>query len=82
MYFMFALGLFFYLSNFPERYYPGKFDIWFQSHQLWHVFVFFGVFVHFVNCFNMYYKWHVDNPGGVCTHSIVKSSETINELFM
>jgi adiponectin receptor len=36
---LFGVGFFFYVSKLPERWYPGKFDIAFQSHQIWHVFV-------------------------------------------
>lgn len=39
MYLMYGIGFAFYLSKFPESRWPGKFDIWFHSHQWWHVFV-------------------------------------------
>ena len=29
-------------KRFPERFYPGMFDIWFHSHQLWHICVGMG----------------------------------------
>ena len=32
-----AMGGFFYISMVPERFMPGRFDIFFQSHQLFHV---------------------------------------------
>lgn len=38
----YAIGFFFYSTRFPESRFPGKFDIWFHSHQWWHVLVFVG----------------------------------------
>jgi len=37
----------FYLARIPERLAPGLFDIWFQSHQLFHVFVVAAACVHY-----------------------------------
>lgn len=31
-----------YGSQIPERFWPGKFDIWLQSHSIWHCFVLAG----------------------------------------
>ncbi|KAM7159164.1 LOW QUALITY PROTEIN: adiponectin receptor protein 1-like [Molossus nigricans] len=36
-----------YAARIPERFFPGKFDIWFQSHQLFHVLMVAAAFVHF-----------------------------------
>lgn len=44
---VYALGIFFYASKFPEKLYPGKLDIWFHSHQLWHVFILLAALCHF-----------------------------------
>jgi len=40
----YGLGFFFYSSRIPEKWYPGKYDIWLHSHQLWHVCVFLAAF--------------------------------------
>ena len=40
-------GAVIYALRVPERIWPGKFDIWFQSHQIFHVFVIIAAFVHF-----------------------------------
>ena len=40
MYSFYAAGVFFYSSKLPERFWPGKFDIFCHSHQFWHIFVF------------------------------------------
>jgi len=40
MYLFSGIAFFFYLTKFPERLIPGKFDILGSSHQLWHVLIF------------------------------------------
>ena len=30
------------MTAWPERQFPGAFDNWLHSHQLWHIFVFLG----------------------------------------
>lgn len=47
-------GLAVYISRFPEKYYPKRFDIWFNSHSIWHVFVFLGALSHYFTVLNMY----------------------------
>lgn len=45
--FLYVCGTMFYALRIPERFFPGKFDIWFQSHQIFHVFVVAAAFVHY-----------------------------------
>ena len=40
-------GVVFYAARVPERWLPGKFDLLFNSHQIWHVAVLLGVFNHY-----------------------------------
>lgn len=44
---LYIVGAVIYAARIPERIFPGKFDIWFQSHQIFHVFVLAGAFVHY-----------------------------------
>lgn len=44
---LYLSGATIYALRVPERFFPGKFDIWFHSHQLFHVFVIVAAFVHF-----------------------------------
>ena len=44
---LYISGALIYAFRFPERMFPGKFDLWFQSHQIFHVFVVAAAFVHF-----------------------------------
>ena len=37
---LYLTGLFFYIKKIPERFWPRKFDIWFNSHTIFHIFVF------------------------------------------
>uniref|UniRef100_A0A671LEK7 Adiponectin receptor 1 n=1 Tax=Sinocyclocheilus anshuiensis TaxID=1608454 RepID=A0A671LEK7_9TELE len=42
-----------YAARIPERYFPGKCDIWFQSHQIFQVLVVAAAFVHFYGISNL-----------------------------
>lgn len=45
----FAIAVFFYGSLIPERLSPGTFfDLWFNSHQLWHIFIVLSAWFHFL----------------------------------
>jgi adiponectin receptor len=53
---LYTLGAIIYATKFPERFYPGRFDVWFSSHQLWHICVVAAALVHFVNALQ-HYEW-------------------------
>jgi len=59
-YLLMAAGLSFYLSRVPERYFPGRFDILFQSHQLWHLCGTAAIFILYRGWLN-YYSWKIAN---------------------
>ncbi|GAU89113.1 hypothetical protein RvY_01704 [Ramazzottius varieornatus] len=44
---LYIVGSLIYACRLPERLFPGRFDIWFQSHQIFHVFVVVAAFVHY-----------------------------------
>ncbi|XP_046671583.1 LOW QUALITY PROTEIN: adiponectin receptor protein-like [Homalodisca vitripennis] len=44
---LYILGAALYAWRVPERFFPGRCDIWFQSHQIFHVLVIAAAFVHF-----------------------------------
>ncbi|CAJ0949532.1 unnamed protein product, partial [Mesorhabditis belari] len=45
--FFYLFGAALYATRIPERFFPGKCDYWFQSHQLFHTFVVLAAFIHF-----------------------------------
>ena len=52
-------GAFIYATRFPERFFPGKFDVWLSSHQLWHVCVVLAAMVHYQNAMQQYaWRWN------------------------
>jgi adiponectin receptor len=51
-------GAIIYLAQVPERYYPGFFDTWFHSHQLWHVSIFLAVLTHYFGLLH-FYEWRM-----------------------
>ncbi|XP_044762754.1 adiponectin receptor protein isoform X1 [Coccinella septempunctata] len=44
---LYIIGAMMYALRVPERFFPGKFDIWLHSHQIFHVFVLGGALVHY-----------------------------------
>jgi len=42
MYLLFGCGFAIWQLRIPERWFIGKHDIWFSSHQIWHIFVMLG----------------------------------------
>ena len=43
---LYISGATIYAFRFPERYWPGKFDYWGQSHQIFHICVVLAALVH------------------------------------
>jgi len=50
---LYITGALLYAFRIPERFFPGKVDILFHSHQLFHCFVIAGAFVHYHGISNM-----------------------------
>uniref|UniRef100_A0A8D2KHG4 Adiponectin receptor 2 n=1 Tax=Urocitellus parryii TaxID=9999 RepID=A0A8D2KHG4_UROPR len=62
---LYITGAALYAARIPERFFPGKCDIWFHSHQLFHIFVVAGAFVHFHGVSNLQeFRFMI---GGGCT---------------
>jgi adiponectin receptor len=53
---IYAFGTAIYTFQFPEKYFPGTFDYFFSSHQLWHILVFAAAFLHYF-CAVGHYRW-------------------------
>lgn len=45
---LYLTGSWFYATRFPESAFPGRFDIWFSSHQIWHFCVLAAAVLHYV----------------------------------
>jgi len=45
-----ALGGFINTSRIPERFYPGKFDIYLNSHNIWHIMAYFASISELLGC--------------------------------
>ena len=50
----YIIGALFYIMRFPEKKFPGKFDFFGASHQIFHVLVFFGALFHFMGSLEAY----------------------------
>ncbi|KAI8617289.1 pPR-type GPCR protein [Chytriomyces sp. MP71] len=60
----YLVGAFLYASRYPERLAPGRFDIWCQSHQIFHVLVLVATVVHFRGVCVAIMHRHVDGLHG------------------
>lgn len=47
--FCYIFGASLYACRIPERYFPGKCDLFFQSHQIFHCFVVLAAYIHYLN---------------------------------
>ena len=57
MFVLYALGVLFYVSKFPESRWPGRFDLVLHSHQIWHVCVGAAAVCHFFTCIGIYQRF-------------------------
>lgn len=64
---IYFVGMVIYIFKAPERWFPGQFDLWLHSHQLWHFFVLAAAVVHFFTCMAAFQLWRVTGTaGGEC----------------
>lgn len=45
---LYLLGAFIYCARIPEVFFPGKVDILFHGHQIWHIFILIASFFHYL----------------------------------
>lgn len=73
--FFYVFGTMIYMLQIPERWFPGKFDIWGQSHQLFHIFVFVAVFIHYHGISKLEFHHYQDRIAGLlCTDNILNTT--------
>lgn len=60
MFLFYGLGTVVYVTRVPERWFPGRFDLWLHSHQLWHMFVVCAAIIHFYTCVGVYQRHSFD----------------------
>lgn len=51
---VYGLGVVVYVTRMPECFWPGRFDVWFHSHQIWHVCCVLAAAMHLAACYAMY----------------------------
>lgn len=54
------LGALVYGTRFPEKLYPGRFDIWASSHQMFHMLVVVATSVHLFGVLSAF-RWNYEN---------------------
>ncbi|KPI37330.1 Adiponectin receptor protein 1 [Cyphellophora attinorum] len=57
---IYGLGAFFFVTRIPESLWPGKFDIFFGSHQIFHVLVVIASLAHLYGVWNAF-GWNYEN---------------------
>ena len=60
---VYGLGAFFFATRVPESVWPGRFDVWGSSHQIFHVLVVCGALVHLCGVWDAY-RWNYVNHQG------------------
>ncbi|TFK49074.1 HlyIII-domain-containing protein [Heliocybe sulcata] len=55
---LYIAGALLYANRIPERYAPGKFDVWFSSHQIFHVHVVVAALAHYACVLTAFEHWH------------------------
>ncbi|CAG8561522.1 302_t:CDS:2 [Paraglomus occultum] len=58
---LYISGALIYGARVPERWFPGKFDIWGSSHQIFHIFVVGAALVHYYGVTKTMAYWHAQN---------------------
>ena len=59
---LYVCGAVMYLLRVPERFSPGKFDVWFHSHQFWHLFVIIAALTHYTAAQDLWQLSHFFFP--------------------
>jgi adiponectin receptor len=51
----YIVGVLIYVSRLPERWFPGRFDLLGNSHNIWHCFVVAAALFHYAGSVNAYH---------------------------
>ncbi|KAJ3416422.1 hypothetical protein HDV05_001580 [Chytridiales sp. JEL 0842] len=62
--FIFFLGALIFMFQVPERWWPGMFDLWGNSHNIWHVLILVASSVHYVGMLRAFSWWKGLGEGG------------------
>ena len=66
--FLYVLGAVLFATKIPERFFPGRLDTWFHSHQIFHVLVVLAATILYFGCrHSLLYR--LENPGYCFTDS-------------
>jgi len=57
----YLFGAFLYAQQYPEKWWPGRFDFWLHSHQIFHLCVLAAAILHYVGLLQAY-QWHIEHP--------------------
>lgn len=73
----YVLGAAVYANRVPEKWFPGKFDLFFHSHQIFHVFVVVAAYAHYLGVLELL-VWR-DASGGCAVDASHASARGVGE---
>jgi adiponectin receptor len=76
---LYLTGALLYATRVPERFLPGRCDIWFQSHQIFHLLVVAAAFVHYHGISEMALQRIILGPNCPTESLLTNSSSIITE---
>ncbi|KAJ3124897.1 hypothetical protein HK101_006023 [Irineochytrium annulatum] len=74
---MYVVGALIYGYRVPEKWFPGMFDIWGHSHQIFHVLVVTAAITHYVGVCYSYVFWHENNHNCAISVADMVSNKTL-----
>ena len=79
---LYITGALLYALRIPERFFPGKCDVWFHSHQLFHVLVIAAAVVHYQG-FSAMAMYRLTSDDSVCDApaSLLPSADDASSSF-
>lgn len=57
----YIVGAYIYATKIPEKWFPGKFDYWWHSHMIWHIFVVAATMWHYSAVYHAH-EWRTNFP--------------------
>lgn len=52
---LYIIGVLIFIARFPEKYFPGRFDLLGSSHNIWHFFVLAAAISHYIGTLGFYH---------------------------
>jgi adiponectin receptor len=78
---LYIVGACMYMARIPERFSPGKFDLFGASHQIFHILILFAAFCHYISVRRSHVFWHtveaIDSGSGTATEAVCQAFDIL-----